>query len=151
MRTKISSKRSIHVLLVDDEQDFTFTLSKRLFRRGMSVTTAADGTEAFGMIESDTPDVVVLDIDMPGLDGLQTLRAIRKSFHGVEVILLTGGGSLSEELEAFQVGAFDFLRKPTDANQLTCRINAAVRGKLGKNHICERSDATRMESRGSLS
>ena len=56
-----------------------------------------------------------------------------------------------EELEAFQVGAFDFLRKPTDANQLTCRINAAVRGKLGKNHICERSDATRMESRGSLS
>jgi len=118
--------KTIHALLVDDETEFTSTLSKRLNRLGMVTKTAADGSEGFGILETTRFDVVVLDINMPGVNGLQTLKAIKQCFHEVEVIILTGHGGIPEAHEAIRVGAFDFLFKPTRFEKLAAQITKAA-------------------------
>jgi len=127
MRNTKALLKKVRVLLVDDEQDFTSTLSKRLGRRGMSVLTANDGFEAYSLLEESPVDVVVMDMQMPGPDGMQTLKSIKKRFHGVEVILLTGQGSMRDAIHSATAGAFDFLFKPTDVDELTGRIMHAAR------------------------
>jgi len=124
MRRKKSGK--IRTLLVDDEKSLTSTLSKRFSRRGMEVATASDATEAFGFLETCHFNVVVLDLNMPGIDGLQTLKAIKQCFHGVEVIIQTGDGGMAEARMAFHAGAFDFLFKPVLFNKLIAKIEEAA-------------------------
>lgn len=130
---KQTNKRDkpIHVLLVDDEIDFTSTLSKRLVRQGMVVDTAADGSEGYRLLEESRFDVVVLDVRMPGVDGLQMLKAIKQRFHGVAVILLTGHGSMHDAMRSMNLGAFDFLHKPVRFEELSQRIADAAHGVSG--------------------
>ena len=113
------------VLLVDDEKEFVQTLSERLQTRSMQPAIAYDGEEALTMIEADQPDVMVLDLKMPGIDGLEVLRRVKQNHPETEVIILTGHGSETEETVAFQLGAFAYLRKPVDVDILTDTMKQA--------------------------
>jgi len=113
------------VLLVDDEQEFVHTLSERLQSRRMSPAIAYDGEQALAMVESDEPEVMVLDLKMPGIDGLEVLRRVKRTHPATEVIILTGHGSDAEEVLAADFGAFAYLRKPVDIDELTRTMKAA--------------------------
>ncbi len=107
------------ILLVDDEREFVQTLSERLKTRNLESSIAYDGEQALQMVESEVPDVIVLDLRMPGIDGIETLRRVKQSHPEVEVIILTGHGSDKEQAEAEDLGAFAYLRKPVNVNELS--------------------------------
>ncbi|MFH2056475.1 MAG: response regulator [bacterium] len=107
------------VILVDDEKEFVQTLSERLRTRSLDSSIAYDGESALSMLEGDIPDVMVLDLKMPGIDGIEVLRRIKQSHPQVEVIILTGHGSDREREQAEELGAFAYLNKPVDIDQLT--------------------------------
>jgi DNA-binding response OmpR family regulator len=113
-------------LLVDDEEEFVSTLAERLQLRGIDTRVATDGEHALEIVASERPRVVVLDIMMPGLGGLDILEIIRERHPGVEVILLTGRGSTKEGLQGMDLGAFDFLLKPAKIEELIPRMEAAA-------------------------
>lgn len=113
------------VLLVDDEKDFVEMLSLRLNEVGEKVTAAYSGKECLETLENKEIDVVILDIKMPGMDGMETLREIKKRFPLVEVIMLTGHGSTETAVEGMKMGAFDYLMKPADFDDLTAKLEAA--------------------------
>jgi CheY-like chemotaxis protein len=113
------------VLLVDDEQEFVHTLSERLQSRRMQPAIAYDGEQALAMVESEEPEVMVLDLKMPGIDGLEVLRRVKRTHPATEVIILTGHGSDAEEVLAYDLGAFAYLRKPVDIEELTRTMKAA--------------------------
>jgi len=122
------------ILLVDDEKEFVHTLSERLQARSMSPAVAYDGEEALTVIEADQPDVMVLDLKMPGIDGLEVLRRVKQKHPETEVIILTGHGSEAEETLAEQLGAFAYLRKPVDIDILTDTMKKAyAKVNAGKN------------------
>jgi len=105
-------------LLVDDEVEFVQTLSERLKTRNLESAIAYDGEQALKRIEVETPDVIVLDLRMPGIDGIETLRLIKQSDPSIEVIILTGHGTDKEKTTAEELGAFAYLRKPVNVNEL---------------------------------
>jgi len=115
------------VLLVDDEHEFIHTLSERLQSRKIQPTIAYDGEQALAMVESDEPEVMVLDLKMPGIDGLEVLRRVKRTHPATEVIILTGHGSDAEEVLAYDLGAFAYLRKPVDIEELTRTMKAAYK------------------------
>lgn len=115
----------VSVLLVDDEPDLLDFLSKRLTKRGFDVRTASGGFEALEILEKTTPDVVVLDVLMPGMDGLATLREIRHRHPKLEVVMLTGHGSTDSALQGMELGAYDYLLKPVAIGDLTQKIEEA--------------------------
>ncbi|OQY06261.1 MAG: two-component system response regulator [Desulfobacteraceae bacterium 4572_123] len=117
------------VLLVDDEKDFIEMLSLRLKEVGEKITVAYSGQEALDTLEKDNIDVVILDIKMPGMDGIETLREIKKQFPLVEVIMLTGHGSTETAVEGMKLGAFDYLMKPADFDDLTLKLEGARKRK----------------------
>ncbi len=117
------------VLLVDDEKDFVEMLSLRLNEVGEKVTAAYSGKECLETLENKEIDVVILDIKMPGMDGMETLREIKKRFPLVEVIMLTGHGSTETAVEGMKMGAFDYLMKPADFDDLTIKLEAARKRK----------------------
>jgi CheY-like chemotaxis protein len=106
------------VLLVDDEKEFVQTLSERLKTRNLGASIAYDGEQALEMIKDEVPDVIVLDLMMPGIDGIETLRRVKQSHPEVEVIILTGHGTDREQTAAEDLGAFAYLRKPVNVNEL---------------------------------
>jgi two-component system OmpR family response regulator len=116
------------VLLVDDEEEFVTTLAERLELRGIQVKTATSGEEALPLIEADPPQVVVLDVLMPGLGGLEVLRLIKVGNPQLPVILLTGRGSTREGIEGMRLGAFDYLMKPLKLDELIVKMQEAVKG-----------------------
>ena len=117
------------VLLADDEIGFVETLTKRLRKRGVPVVTAHSGQETLeNLVADSTIDVVVLDIKMPGMDGIATLKAIKRLHPLVEVILVTGHATVESAIEGMKLGAFDYLTKPVDFEVLVSKINA-VQGK----------------------
>nr|HID60126.1 response regulator [Desulfobacterales bacterium] len=118
--------KSWKILLVDDEEEFVSTLAERLQLREIRADTATDGEEALSLIEAKRPHVVVLDVMMPGLSGLDVLRRIRTQYPQVQVILLTGHGSTREGIEGMRLGAFDYLMKPIDIEELIEKIRNAV-------------------------
>jgi CheY-like chemotaxis protein/carbonic anhydrase/acetyltransferase-like protein (isoleucine patch superfamily) len=118
------------VLLVDDEQEFLTPLSKRLILRGFKVTTANSGAEALALLEQEFYGAVVLDLVMPDMDGLETLRQILKKNPSQQVILLTGKGTGAHESEALKLGALDFLRKPVEMETLVERLKTNNLQKL---------------------
>jgi len=118
-----------NVLLVDDEAPFVSALAKRLTKRGLHVTTAASGDEALDFLEQIDADVIVLDIRMPGLDGLETLAEIKRRVPEVEVIMLTGHGGSDDVVEGMSLGAFDFLVKPCDVELLRQLVEEAAAKK----------------------
>jgi DNA-binding NtrC family response regulator len=121
----------IRVLIVDDEAELRASLAKVLGRRGMKVSIAADGAEALALLAREPHDVVVLDLKMPGIDGLETLRRMAAARPAPRVIMLTGHGSVAAGLEAMRQQVFDFLLKPVAVDQLVARIEAAAAGATG--------------------
>jgi len=113
------------ILLVDDEKEFVHTLSERLTARNLESTVAYDGEQALSMVENDAPEVMVLDLKMPGIDGLEVLRRVKKQSPATEVIILTGHGSEAEEALAEELGAFAYLHKPVDIEVLARTMKEA--------------------------
>lgn len=119
------------ILLVDDEEGFIATMSKRLTKREMDVFKAYNGQEAIDILSKNSLiDVVVLDVKMPGMDGIETLKAIKRDYPLAEVIMLTGHATVESAIDGMKMGAFDYLMKPCDIDQLLTKINEAKRKKL---------------------
>jgi len=117
------------VLLVDDEPDFLETLVKRLRKRKLEVFAASNGKEALDLLKATPLDVVVLDVRMPDMDGIQTLREIKKIRPGVEVIMLTGHANVEVAIQGMELGAFDYLMKPMDIDELLYKLQDAYKKK----------------------
>ncbi|MEW6073065.1 MAG: response regulator [Planctomycetota bacterium] len=115
------------ILLVDDEKDFVHSLSERLRGRSIAAAVAYDGEEALAKVAVDEPEVMVLDLKMPGIDGLEVLRRVKREHPRVEVIILTGHGSEAEERLAYELGAFAYLRKPVEIDVLTRTMQEAYK------------------------
>lgn len=116
----------VKVMLVDDEIPFTEALAKRLSKRDLTVISAFSGKEALEKLKDDSSiDIVILDVKMPGLDGIQTLREIKKSHPLVEVIMLTGNATVESAIEGMKLGAYDYLLKPCDMDQLMAKVAEA--------------------------
>ncbi len=115
------------VLLVDDEKEFVHTLSDRLKTRHMESAVVYDGEEALSFIQGEEPEVIVLDLKMPGIDGIEVLRRVKQDHPATEVIILTGHGSEREERLAKELGAFAYLQKPVDIDKLSETMKAAYR------------------------
>lgn len=114
------------VLLVDDEVPFVEAMTKRLNKRNLSILNAFSGEQALEvLVKQKSVDVVILDLKMPGMDGIQALREIKKDYPLVEVIVLTGHGTVEIGIEAMRLGAFDFLGKPCNIDQLMNKIQDA--------------------------
>ena len=127
---------NIRVLLVDDERAFLDVLTKRLKRRMLEVTTATSGLEALEVLAAGKTDVVLLDVKMPGMDGIESIKAIKKAHPLVEVILLTGHADLDDSVHGMELGAFDYLLKPADTDEVVNKIeDAAARKAIAESKI----------------
>jgi DNA-binding NtrC family response regulator len=117
------------VLFVDDETDFLETLMKRMKKRNVTVSGVSRGEEAIAFLRNHAVDIVVLDMRMPGMDGIETLREIKKMNPLTEVIMLTGHACLEAAQEGMQLGAFDYLMKPLNIDELLYKLQDAYRKK----------------------
>ncbi len=137
------------VLLVDDEVEFLETLEKRLRRRNMDVRVATSGEEALEVLSQFPPDVVVLDVKMPGMDGIETLREIKRRAPLIEVVMLTGHANLEVAIQGMEMGAFDYLMKPVDIDELVYKLQDAQRRKsLQEDRIKELEEKERLPGVG---
>ena len=126
----MKKNKDIKVLLVDDEEAFVNTLAHRLKMRELNVNTGYAGEQSLAKVKSEEPDVMVLDLKMPGLHGMDVLKEIRKAYPNMQVIILTGHGTEKDEEEARRLGGFDFLRKPADIETLVGKIKEAYSEKI---------------------
>jgi DNA-binding response OmpR family regulator len=124
--------KKLRVLLVDDEEEFVETLADRMKMRDLEASTAHNGEEALSVVEQEEPDVIVLDLKMPGIDGIEVLRRVKKAYPKVEVIILTGHGTKKDEEAARSLGAFDYVTKPVDLDKLVPRIKDAFKHRMKK-------------------
>jgi len=131
-----------NVLLVDDEKDFVEMLSLRLQEAGERVTPAYDGKECLETLEKKNIDVVILDIKMPGMDGIETLREIKRKYPLVEVIMLTGHGTTETAVQGMKLGAYDYLLKPADFEDLTSKLEGARKRKDEQEERIRRAEAS---------
>ena len=122
--------KNLKILLVDDEEEFVTTLAERLELRGLQARAALNGEAALQMIEADTPQIVILDVMMPGIGGFEVLRRIKAQHPQLPVILLTGRGSEKEGVKGMQLGAFDYLMKPLNIEELIKKMQEAIETHL---------------------
>jgi len=120
---------NIRLLLVDDEERFLETTKRLLEKRGVEALTATDALDALTILDAQRVDVVVLDVKMPGLDGVEVLRKIKQEQPLVEVIMLTGHASVESAIAGLKLGAFDYLMKPCDISALLEKVNQAYAKK----------------------
>ncbi len=120
------NKKPIKILLIDDEEEFSSTLAERLDLRGYETATASSGETGLALLANKEFDIAVLDLMMPGMNGLDTLHQLKSHSYGLPVILLTGHGSTKEGMEGMRLGAFDYLIKPLDISELIKKILSAV-------------------------
>jgi len=113
------------VLLVDDEEELVKALAERLELRGIQQEVALNGEQALQIVQDGPPDIMVLDLKMPGIDGLEVLRRVKRAHPRVQVIIMTGHGSEHDEEIARRLGAFDYLQKPVDISELVKTMNRA--------------------------
>ena len=137
----------IKVLLVDDEEEFVETLAQRLEVREFDVTTALNGAAALEQLESKEIDLVILDLQMPGEDGIAVLRKIKESKPLIEVIMLTGHATVETAIEGMKLGAFDFLIKPTETEELVEKINRAFDRKAEQDERIREAEVDRIVKR----
>lgn len=137
-----------NILLVDDEKDFVEMLAMRLEDAEEKVTPAYDGQTCLDILAKELIDVVILDIKMPGMDGIQTLRTIKSRHPLVEVILLTGHGSTETAIEGMKLGAFDYLLKPADFEELKTILAGAKKKKEEQDERIRQAEARRLLRRG---
>jgi len=116
---------NINVLLVDDEQDFIESLAERLALRNFNVRTATDGLVALEKVREFEFDVIILDVQMPGKSGIETLKEIKEVDQLVQILMLTGHGTINTAIEGMKLGAFDYLMKPTETKELINKIKDA--------------------------
>jgi len=119
----------IKILLVDDEEKFVRTLSERMQIREVGSDIALDGEQALKQLKEKQPDVMVLDLKMPGMDGMEVLRRVKDAYPDVQVIMLTGHGSEKDEEEARKLGAFEYLQKPVEIDELMKHVKRAYQSK----------------------
>jgi DNA-binding NtrC family response regulator len=118
-------QKSMSIMLVDDEERFLVTTGKLISRMGYAVVTAAGGAEALDKLRTHEVHVVILDVKMPGMDGLAALKEIKLRYPMVEVIMLTGHATMESAIEGLKSGASDYLMKPTDIPELIRKAEAA--------------------------
>lgn len=126
----MSSMRKPRLLLVDDEIPFVANLLKLLSRRGYEVSTAYDGDSALRIVQEREFDVVILDQNMPGKDGITVLRELKKKQPHLEVVILTGYGSVDMALKGFELGNYDYTSKPIQLADLEAKIRQAFQRKM---------------------
>jgi DNA-binding NtrC family response regulator len=136
------------VLIVDDEKDFVEMFSLRLKETGDRVFTAYNGRECLDMLAKETIDVVVLDIKMPGMDGIETLKEIKKRHPLVEVILLTGHGAIETAVAGMKLGAYDYLLKPADAREISAKLQGARKRKDEQEERIRKAEQRNLLRRG---
>ena len=129
------------VLIVDDEQDFAEMLALRLQEVGQKVLTAHSGRSCLDRLKEETIDVVILDILMPGMNGIDTLKEIKRHFPIVEVIMLTGHGTIQTAVEGMKRGAYDYLLKPADFKELLAKLDGARKRKDEQEERIRRAEA----------
>lgn len=120
------------MLLVDDEDDFRTTLANRLKLRKIDITDVASGKEAIDLARQKSFDVAVIDVKMPGIDGIETLKQIKQLQPAVEIVMLTGHASIESGMEAMKLGAYDYVMKPCDIDELLIKTGEAYQHKLLK-------------------
>jgi DNA-binding NtrC family response regulator len=127
------------ILLVDDEQGFVDTMAKRLTKRGLTVSTAYDGRAGLDALDGPgNVDVVILDVKMPGMDGIETLKAIKAAHPLVEVIMLTGHATVENAIDGMKLGAYDYMMKPCEMDELLAKVDEAYNKKQDQeNRILE--------------
>jgi DNA-binding NtrC family response regulator len=119
-----------NVLLVDDEVSFVETFSERLVMRNLEISKAFSGEEALRVLEANiNTEVVILDVKMPGMDGIETLVAIKKKYPLLEVIMLSGHADVESAIDGMKQGAFDYLMKPCDIDQILAKVTEAAAKK----------------------
>jgi DNA-binding NtrC family response regulator len=116
---------SLKALFVDDETEYLQTAIKRMKKRGMNVIGVSSGAAALEILAEQAMDVVVMDMRMPGMDGIQALREIKQRYPLIEVIMLTGHASMEAAIQGMELGAFDYLMKPIDIDELIYKIQDA--------------------------
>lgn len=122
---------NVQLLIVDDEERFLETTSRLMEKRGIQTKSAASGTEALRIIDESPVDVVILDVKMPGMDGVETLKRIKRNYPLIEVIMLTGHGSVDSAVSGLRMGAFDYVMKPCDIPDLLSKVEEAYDKKKG--------------------
>jgi DNA-binding NtrC family response regulator len=126
----MADKLDASVLLVDDEEQFLQVLSERLTNRGLHVISVTSGEEAVALVENKNFDAIVVDLAMPGIDGIETTKKIKEKRPDLEIIILTGHATVKAGIEAMKLGAEDFLEKPVDLNVLLERISEAKQKRM---------------------
>ncbi len=124
--------QEIRMLLVDDEDDFRTTLANRLKLRKIDITDAGSGKEAIELVKQQSFDVAVIDVKMPEIDGIETLKQIKQIKPAIEIIMLTGHASIKSGMEAMKLGAYDYVMKPCDIDELLIKTGEAYQHKLLK-------------------
>lgn len=119
----------MRILLIDDEVEFLTPLTKRLKRRGIDVSVAGSGEQALEWLAGHDMDVAVLDMKMPGMDGIETLQEIKRLHPDVEVIMLTGHASVEAAIKGMELGAFDYMMKPVELDELVFKLEDAMQRK----------------------
>lgn len=134
--------KQIKLLIVDDEKDFLNSIAERLGMRDFDVTTATEGPLAIEAAKNDKFDVAILDIRMPGMDGMELLQILKQKHQYLEVVMLSGHASIDSAVEATKLGAYSYLEKPYDFEKLLDVLKAAYEVRLKKKF---QNDATRMQ------
>jgi DNA-binding NtrC family response regulator len=137
-------RMNIRILLVDDEEQFVEVLAQRLEARNCHVDSAFNGDQAIEFINSHELDVVILDVQMPGRDGIETLQEIKRLKPIVEVIMLTGHGTVETAIQGMKLGAYDFLMKPTDTAELVDKITKANQRKKDQEDRIRQAEVDRL-------
>ena len=139
----MDSQLAAKVWLVDDEEEFIDLMSQRLETRGLKVVTVQSGEEAVSTVADHNFDVAVVDLAMPGIDGIETLKQIKGERPDISVIMLTGQATVKSGIEAMKYGAMDFLEKPVDLNVLMEKIWQAKRERM---RVLEKKSAEEMKN-----
>ena len=126
----MTEKIEANVLLVDDEEQFLDVLSERLESRGLKVNTVTSGEDALSKVEDKNFDAIILDLAMPGIDGIETLRRIKEKRPDLGIIMMTGQATVKSGIEAMKLGAEDLLEKPVDLNELLEKIGEAKHKRM---------------------
>jgi DNA-binding NtrC family response regulator len=137
---------TIHLLLVDDEERFLETTKKLLDKRDVETITATNGFDGLKMMEERLIDVVILDVKMPGLDGVETLRKIKQRHPLVEVIMLTGHASVESAVEGLKLGAFDYVMKPCAIEDILAKVKEAFEKKQAMEEKIRKAKVNRIIS-----
>ena len=137
---------TIQLLLVDDEERFLNTTKILLEKRGLDVFTAANGLDAMKILDEHPIDVVILDVKMPGIDGVEVLRKTKQKYPLVEVIMLTGHASVESAVDGLKLGAFDYVMKPCDITDLTDKVTQAYDKKQAMEDKIRRAKVERIVS-----